>query len=73
MRHSEQLPLTPPWIGHVHAAELTAISALLDHEPRIAARVEQDLTRHCCGVAGYAGGQSARGSLGVLNPDPAIG
>lgn len=47
MRHSEQLPLTVPWIGHGHAAELTAISALLDGEPRIAALVEQDLVRGC--------------------------
>lgn len=47
MRHSEQLPLTAPWIGHGHAAELAAISALLDDEPRIAALIEQDLVRDC--------------------------
>jgi IS5 family transposase len=47
MRHSEQLPLTPPWIGHMHAAELTAISALIDGEPRIAGLVGQDLVRGC--------------------------
>ncbi len=47
MRHSEQLPHTPPWIIHVHAAELTAISAMLDQEPRIAAVAEQDRLRHC--------------------------
>jgi hypothetical protein len=47
MRHSKQLPLTPPWIAHEHAAELTAISALLDAEPRMAALVEQDLLRRC--------------------------
>ena len=68
MRHSKQLPLTPPWIGHVHAAELTAISALLDHEPRIAARVEQDLTRHCrknphTGRPGLTGDQVIRMAL----------
>ena len=45
MRHSEQLPLTQHWIGHVHAAELTAISALLDAQPRIAALAGQDLVR----------------------------
>lgn len=45
MRHSVQLPLTAPWIGHDHAAELSAISTLLDQEPRIAALIEQDLLR----------------------------
>jgi len=47
MRHSDQLPLTAPWIGHVHAAELAMISELLDQEPRLAALVEQDLLRRC--------------------------
>ena len=68
MRHSEQLPLTPPWIGHVHAAELTAISALLDGEPRIAALVEQDLLRKCVrnartGRPGLTGDQVIRMAL----------
>jgi hypothetical protein len=45
MRHSEQLSLTAPWSGHVHAAELAAISEILDSEARIAAFVEQDLIR----------------------------
>lgn len=47
MCHSEQLPLTTPWISHIHAAELTAISALLDQDSRMAALVEQDLLRSC--------------------------
>jgi len=47
MRHSKQLPLTPPSIAHRHAAELEAISALLAQEPRLAALVEQDLLRAC--------------------------
>jgi len=68
MRHSEQLPLTVPWIGHEHAAELTAISALLDQEPRIAALVEQDLLRRCAknpltGRPGLTGDQVIRMAL----------
>ena len=68
MRHSEQLPLTPPWIGHGHAAELTAISALLDAQPRIAALVEQDLVRGCrknprTGRPGLTGDQVIRMAL----------
>ena len=47
MRHSDQLPLSAPWIGQVHAAELAAISALLDQQPRIMALVEQDLRTRC--------------------------
>ena len=47
MRHSEQLPLTAPWIAHVHAQELAAISALLDQEPRLAALIQQDLVAGC--------------------------
>jgi IS5 family transposase len=47
MRHSKQLSLCAPWIGHVHAAELAAISEILDSEARIAALVEQDLFRSC--------------------------
>jgi IS5 family transposase len=68
MRHSEQLPLTGPWIGHGHAAELTAISALLDGEPRIAALVQQDLVRGCrknprTGRPGLTGDQVLRMAL----------
>ncbi|MBI2403194.1 MAG: ISNCY family transposase [Gemmatimonadetes bacterium] len=68
MRHSKQLPLTPPWIAHEHAAELTAISTLLDTEPRIAALVEQDLLRTCTknpatGRPGLTGDQVLRIAL----------
>lgn len=68
MRHSEQLPLTAPWIGHGHAAELAAISALLDYEPRIAALIEQDLVRGCAknprtGRPGLTGDQVLRIAL----------
>lgn len=68
MRHSEQLPLTAPWISHVHAAELTAISALLDQDSRIAALVEQDLFRSCrknarTGRPGLTGDQVIRIAL----------
>lgn len=47
MRHSAQLALTAPWIGHVHAMELAAISALLDEEAGFAALVQQDLEAAC--------------------------
>lgn len=47
MRHSAQLALTAPWIGHVHATELAAISALLDEEAGFAALVQQDLEAAC--------------------------
>lgn len=47
MRHSDQLPLTAPWLGHEHTAELAAISELLDLEPRLAKRIQQDLERVC--------------------------
>ena len=68
MRHSKQLPLTPSWIAHEHAAELTAISALLDAEPRMAALVEQDLLRRCAknpgtGRPGLTGDQVLRIAL----------
>lgn len=68
MRHSTQLPLTPPPIPHMHAAELNAISALLDHEPRLAALVEQDLLRACAknpatGRPGLTGDQVLRIAL----------
>lgn len=68
MRHSEQLSLTAPWIGHVHAVELAAISELLDSEARIAALVEQDLLRSCrknahTGRPGLTGDQVIRIAL----------
>ncbi|MDQ3519267.1 MAG: hypothetical protein M3466_12790 [Gemmatimonadota bacterium] len=68
MRHSEQLSLTAPWIGHVHAVELAAISEILDSETRIAALVEQDLLRTCrknahTGRPGLTGDQVIRIAL----------
>ena len=48
MRHSSpQLPLTAPWIAHQHAAELAAMGALLDAQPALSARVQQDLEAGC--------------------------
>ena len=35
--------LCAPWIAHAHAAELAAMSALLDEQPALGARVQQDL------------------------------
>jgi IS5 family transposase len=68
MRHSEQLLLTAPWIGHVHAVELAAIGEILDSETRIAALVEQDLLRSCrknayTGRPGLTGDQVIRIAL----------
>jgi IS5 family transposase len=68
MRHSEQLPLTVPWIGHGHATELATISVLLDAQPRIAALIEQDLIRDCSknprtGRPGLTGDQVLRIAL----------
>jgi transposase, IS5 family len=68
MRHSEQLPLTAPWIGHVHATELAAMSALLDAEPGLAALVQQDLLAGCAkrprtGRPGLTGDQVLRLAL----------
>lgn len=68
MRHSEQLPLSAPWIGHVYAVELAAISKILDSEARIAALVEQDLLRSCrknalTGRPGLTGDQVIRIAL----------
>ena len=65
MRHSEQLPLTAPWIGHVHAAELAAMSALLDAEHDLPALVQQDLLARCIkhprtGRPGLSGDQVLR-------------
>jgi transposase, IS5 family len=65
MRHSAQLPLTAPWIGHAHATELAAMSALLDAEPALVALVEQDLFARCAknprtGRVGLTGDQVLR-------------
>jgi hypothetical protein len=36
MRHeSLQLPLVAPWIAHANAADLAAMSALLDEQPAL--------------------------------------
>src|SRR6266566_3792422 len=48
MRHlSAQLPLTAPWIAHPHAKELAAVSAILDEQPALARRIQQDLEARC--------------------------
>jgi IS5 family transposase len=66
MRHSSpQLPLTAPWIAHPHAAELAAMSALLDAQPALSARVQQDLEAGCptnaqTGRPGLSGEQTLR-------------
>jgi len=66
MRHlSPQLPLTAPWIAHAHAAELAAMSALLDEQPALSARVQQDLEAGCpmnarTGRPGLSGEQTLR-------------
>ena len=65
MRHSNQLALTAPWIGHEHATELATISDLLDAQPRLAALVQQDLLAACrtnprTGRAGLTGDQVLR-------------
>lgn len=66
MRHSSlQLPLTAPWIAHEHAAELAAMSAVLDEQPGLAARVQQDLEAACrknphTGRPGLTGEQTLR-------------
>jgi len=66
MRHlSPQLPLTAPWISHAHAAELAAVSALLDEQPALSAKVQQDLEAGCptnprTGRPGLSGEQTLR-------------
>ena len=66
MRHeSLQLPLTAPWIAHEHARELSAMSALLDAQPALAARIQQDLEAGCAknaqtGRPGLTGEQTLR-------------
>ena len=66
MRHtSPQLPLVAPWIAHAHAIELAAMSALLDEQPALSARVQQDLEAGCptnarTGRPGLSGEQTLR-------------
>lgn len=65
MRHSKQLALTAPWIGHEHGRELAVISDLLDAQPRLAALVQQDLLAACpqnprTGRVGLTGDQVLR-------------
>ena len=62
---SPQLPLTAPWIAHAHATELAAMSALLDEQPALSARVQQDLEAGCptnarTGRPGLSGEQTLR-------------
>ena len=66
MRHvSPQLPLAAPWIAHAYAAELAAMSTLLDEQPALSARVQQDLEAGCptnarTGRPGLTGEQTLR-------------
>lgn len=66
MRHTSlQLPLTVPWIAHQHATELAAMSAVLDEQPALSARVQQDLEAGCptnaqTGRPGLSGEQTLR-------------
>lgn len=66
MRHmSPQLPLTAPWIAHGHAAELAAMSALLDEQPALSRLIQQDLESACAknprtGRPGLTGEQTLR-------------
>ena len=66
MRHlSSQLPLVAPWIAHPHATELAAMSAVLDEQPVLSARVQQDLEAGCptnarTGRPGLSGEQTLR-------------
>lgn len=66
MRHASlQLPLTAPWIAHPHAVELAAMSALLDAQPVLSERVQQDLEAGCpanaqTGRPGLSGEQTLR-------------
>ena len=46
MRHmSPQLHLVAPWIAHAHAADLAAMSAVLDEQPVHAALIQQTSRR----------------------------
>ena len=63
--HTSQLPLVAPWIAHAHAAELAAMSALLDAQPALGARIQQDLEAGCAknahtGRRGLSGEQTLR-------------
>ena len=66
MRHmSPQLPLVAPWIAHAHAADLAAMSAVLDAQPVLAALIQQDLEAGCLknsqtGRPGLSGEQTLR-------------
>ena len=66
MRHpSLQLPLVAPYIAHPHAVELQAMSAVLDEQPALSARVQQDLDAGCpanahTGRPGLTGEQTLR-------------
>lgn len=66
MRHtSPQLPLAAPWISHDHAAELAAMSALLDEQPALSRLIQQDLEAGCAknprtGRPGLTGEQALR-------------
>ena len=66
MRHmSPQLPLTAPWVAHSHAAELAAMSALLDEQPALSEWIQQDLDAGCAknprtGRPGLTGEQTLR-------------
>ena len=66
MRQSTcQLPLTAPWIAHAHATDLAAMSGLLDTQPALSARVQQDLDAGCpknarTGRLGLTGEQTLR-------------
>ncbi|MEO6331951.1 MAG: transposase [Gemmatimonadaceae bacterium] len=60
-----QLPLTAPWIAHDHARDLAAMSAVLDEQPALSARVQQDLEAGCptnagTGRPGLTGEQTLR-------------
>ena len=64
MRHSEQLPLSPAWISHRHAQELSVISSILDNIPELGCLVEQDLLQGLkvpkTGARGLSGDQVLR-------------
>ena len=66
MRHNSlQLPLTAPWIAHAHAHELSAMSTVLDEQPALSARIQQDLEAGCAknartGRPGLSGDQTLR-------------
>ncbi len=62
---SFQLPLTAPWIAQAHATDLAAMSAVLDAQPALSARVQQALAAGCptnarTGRPGLTGEQTLR-------------